>query len=373
MTFVALTPTAGPSEAVLQDIAALAAKRRSLHEGLTVFGVHFALYLATLVGAVAPLPLWLNLVFAAANGVFIALLFIIGHDAGHGSLVPGRNWNLWLSRISFLPCVHAASLWRVTHNKRHHARTNLKGVDAVWAPMGVQEYKNSHPARCFLERIYRGPAGPLIYYYGEFWIHRVLLPLAPEVRRDWKRHAPDSAFALAGFYLTLSAIALAGNLFAPERPLWLVLLVGWAMPFAIWNYLMAFTIYLNHTHPSIPWFCDEMSWKAQRMVQGDTASVIMPITIAPLYTKVMAHSVHHMQPGVPVYALPQAEGLLKTGYSGMVEYMLTLGAYRSIYKTCKLFDFERMCWTDFNGVPTAWPLQQSAEPVTTLTVTASQA
>src|ERR1700733_7313990 len=117
MTFIALPPDEGAFEAGLQDIAALAARRRSLHAGLRVFAVHFGLYLATLVGAVAPLPLWLNLVFAGANGVFIALLFIIGHDGGHGSLAPGRSWNLWLSRIAFLPCVHAASLWRVTHNK----------------------------------------------------------------------------------------------------------------------------------------------------------------------------------------------------------------------------------------------------------------
>jgi acyl-lipid omega-6 desaturase (Delta-12 desaturase) len=363
MTFIALTPAKGPSEAVLQNIAALVARRRTLHEGLKVFGVHFALYLATLVGAVAPLPIGLNLAFAGANGVFIALLFIIGHDAGHGSFVPGRSWNLWLSRIAFIPCVHAASLWRVTHNKRHHARTNLKGVDGVWAPMSTEEYRNAHPVRRWLERVYRGPAGPLIYYYFEFWIHRVLLPLAPEVRWEWKRHAPDSAFALAGFLLTLTSIALAGGLFVPYRPLWLVLLVGWAIPFAIWNYLMSFTIYLNHTHPSIPWFQDEKCWKAHRTVQGDTASVIMPITIAPLYTKVMSHSVHHVQPGVPVYALPEAEAELKKGYSGLVEYTLGLGTYKSIYRTCKLFDFERMCWTDFNGVPTAWPLQEGAQGI----------
>jgi len=360
MTFIALTPAQGPSETVLQDIAALAARRRTLREGIEVFVIHFELYLVTLVGAVAPVPLWVNLAFAIANGVFIALLFVIGHDGSHGSFVPGRSWNLWLSRIAFLPCVHAASLWRVTHNKRHHARTNLKGVDGVWAPMSPQEYRAAHPLRRWLERIYRGPAGPLIYYYGEFWIHRVLLPLASEVRRDWKRHAPDSAFALAGFFLTLTAIALAGNLLVPERPLWLVLLIGWAIPFAIWNYLMAFTIYLNHTHPSIPWFNDEKAWLAHRGMRGDTASVIMPITIAPLYTKVMAHSVHHAQPGVPVYALPEAEALLKQGFGGMVEYTLSLGAYRSIYKSCKLFDFDSMCWTDFDGNPTALPLQGAA-------------
>ena len=357
MNSIVLTPNRNRSEAALRNMAAISDERRTLHKGLKVFGVHFALYLATLIGAVAPLPIALNLVFALANGVFIALLFIIGHDAGHNSFVPARSWNRWLGRISFVPCVHGASLWRVIHNEQHHGHTNLKGVDGVWAPMSMADYKRASPVRRWLERVYRGPAGPLVYYYLAFWVHRVLLPLAPDVRKEWKRHLPDSAFALGGFLFTLSAIAVSGKAFAPDRPLWLVLVVAWAIPFAVWNYLMAFTIYLNHTHPLIPWFEDEASWRTYRSLAPDTASVKMPINVAPLYTKVMVHTSHHVHTRIPVYALPEAEGELKKGYPRLLEYTLALGAYKYIYRACKLFDFERMCWTDFDGVPTAWPIR----------------
>ena len=347
------------SPAVLQRTPPLPADPRSLRKGLSTLTVHVALYLATLAGAVATLPIYANVIFAIANGVFIALLFIIGHDAGHGSFVPNRTLNAWIGRIAFVPCVHAASLWRVIHNKLHHGRTNLKGVDSVWAPMSTDEYANASPLRRGLERIYRGPGGPLVYYYFEFWIHRVLLPLAPEVRGEWKRHLPDSIFAVGGFLVTLIAVGTFGTAFNPERPLWFVLAIGWALPFAVWNYLMAFTIYLNHTHPSIPWFRNEASWKKHRGVQTDTASVVMPINIAPLYTKVMSHTAHHLRPTVPVYALVQAEAELKDEH-GVLEYRLGLKQYRSIYRACKLFDFERMCWTDFSGRPTAWPLTERA-------------
>jgi omega-6 fatty acid desaturase (delta-12 desaturase) len=357
MNSIVLMPKRNPSQAALRNITALSDESRSLRKGLNAFAVHFALYLATLAVALAPLPIALNLIFALTNGVFIALLFIIGHDAGHNSFVPGRAWTRWLGRIAFVPCVHAASLWRVIHNEHHHGRTNLKGVDGVWAPMTLDEYKRAPPVRRWLERIYRGPAGPLVYYYLAFWIHRVLLPLAPEVRKEWRRHLPDSAFVLAGFLLTLSAIVIGGKTFAPERALWLVLLIGWGIPFAVWNYLMAFTIYLNHTHPLIPWFEDETSWRQYRSLAPDTASVKMPVNIAPLYTKVMAHTSHHVQTRVPVYVLPEAEAELRKGYPRLLEYALAIGAYRYICKTCKLFDFERMCWTDFDGVPTAWPLR----------------
>lgn len=329
------------------------ADRRSVARGVYILATHYALYVVTLVGALAPLPIALNIVSALANGVFIALLFIIGHDGAHGSLVPGHKLNLWFARFAFVPCVHSVSLWRVIHNKLHHGYTNLKGKDGVWAPMSKAEYDGAHPVRRCLERVYRGPFGPLIYYYGAFWIHRVLLPLAPEVRGQWKRHLPDSLFVLGAFALTLTFVLVAGKTLLPERPIWLVLLIGWAVPFAVWNYLMAFTTYLNHTHPSILWFEDETSWSRYKGNLMDTANVLMPVNLVPLYTKVMAHPAHHRQMNVPVYALPEAQEELNETVGKQIEYVLTPSEYRRIYRACKLFDFDRMCWTDFHGVPTS--------------------
>jgi omega-6 fatty acid desaturase (delta-12 desaturase) len=330
-----------------------AVDRRSLGKAVRVLGVHSALYVATLLGALAPLPLALNIAFAITNGVFIALLFIIGHDAAHGGFVPSRKLNAWIARFAFVPCVHSVSLWRVIHNRLHHGYTNLKGKDGVWAPMSKAEYDAAHPLRRWLERVYRGPFGPLIYYYGEFWIHRVVLPLAPAVRNEWKRHLPDSLFVISAFALTLGAILAGGAVLAPERPLWQVLLIGWVIPFAVWNYLMAFTTYLNHTHPSIVWFNDEALWRRYRGNLMDTANVVMPVNIVPLYTKVMSHPAHHQNMKVPVYALPEAQAELNAAFGKQVEYTLMPAEYRRIYRACKLFDFERMCWTDFDGVPTS--------------------
>ena len=219
---------------VLRRITAVAESKRTLPKGLRVLAYHFSLYFATLIAALAPLPLVLNLMFSVANGVIIGLLFIIGHDAVHNSFVPNVQWNRWIGQITFIPSGHAASQWRVVHNENHHARTNLKGVDSVWAPMSPEEYRKASAGRRLLERIYRGPAGSIVYYYGAFWIPRMLLPLAPELRKDWRRHLPDCTFALGGFLLTLCGIALAGKAITPDRPLWIILTIGWAVPFAVW-------------------------------------------------------------------------------------------------------------------------------------------
>jgi omega-6 fatty acid desaturase (delta-12 desaturase) len=326
---------------------------RSLTRGTGLVVVHFLLYFATLLGAVANFGLPVNILFGIANGVFIALLFIIGHDGCHGSFVPENKWNLRFARLAFIPCVHSVSLWRRTHNEMHHFRTNLKGVDQVWAPMSKAEYDAASPFRRWLERVYRGPFGPLIYYYGEFWLYRLVLPLAPETRAQWKKHWPDSLLVVAGFLATLAAIGFLGSELAPQRSLWLTYATGWILPFAVWNYLMGLTIYLNHTHPAIPWFSDEQLWSFHAGNVLGTTHVKLPRRLAPLYADALSHTAHHSNVRLPVYALPDAQvELERTFASGVQEYAFSLAEYRRIYTACKLFDFDRLCWTDFGGVPT---------------------
>jgi omega-6 fatty acid desaturase (delta-12 desaturase) len=332
--------------------SSVAADRRSLAQGLLLFVTYFALYGATLVDAIAPLPIAVNILFAIGNGICIAMLFIIGHDCGHSALVPGRRWNLWLGRICFIAVVHSLSLWRLVHN-RHHRRTNLKGADPVWAPMSIAEYRSASSFRQWLERVYRSPFGPVIYYYIEIWVPLLLVPLSREARAHWRRHLPDTLFVLTGFAVTIAVIVWLGERLTPTRPLWLVLLLGWVIPFAVWNYFAAVTIYLNHTHPEIPWFGEEKDWSFHNATVRGTVHVKIPLDILPLYGDVMAHPAHHAKTSRPVYTLPAEQEALKAHFGSEVkEYTLSLAECRRIYAACKLFDFERMCWTDFDGTPT---------------------
>jgi len=331
-----------------------AAERRSLARGLAIFGTYSALYALTLVDSLAPLALWANVIFAIGNGLMIAMLFIVGHDCQHGAFAPGRRWNLWIGRLAFVPCVHAGSLWRFAHNALHHCRTNLKGTDPVWVPMSVDEYRAASSVRRFLERIYRGPAGPLIYYYARFWPLTVLIPASADLRGKRLRHVPDALFALTGLAVTVSFVIWLGRVLTPDRPIWLVIVLGWALPFAIWNYLAGLSFYLNHTHPQLPWFADEELWRERGDAVNTTIHMKLPLDVLPLYSSSMTHTAHHECPTTPVYELSQVQQALKRERGAAVlEYTLSLGEYLRIVKACKLFDFQRMCWTDFSGRPTS--------------------
>ena len=72
--------------------AASITDRRSLAQGLFIFITYTVLYAATLIDALAPFPVALNVAFGIGNGICIAMLFIVGHDCCHGAFVPGRRW-----------------------------------------------------------------------------------------------------------------------------------------------------------------------------------------------------------------------------------------------------------------------------------------
>lgn len=325
----------------------------SLARGLRLLGGYFVLYYATMVGAVASLPVYANLVFAVLNGVMIGMIFIIGHDCAHRAFVPGRQLNWWLGRLAFIPPAHSISLWDVVHNRTHHGRTNLKGVDYVWAPMSKAEYDAASPLRRVVERVYRGPAGPVVYYYPQFWLTRLLLPLASDSRADWRRHLPDSILVLAALGSTIALVLALGHWLAPDRPTWLTFTVGWVLPFAVWNYLMAFSIYIQHTHPRVPWFDDEAEWSFYNGNIRGTTHVEFP-KFCLLLSDVHAHAAHHALPSIPIYKLPEAGDKLSNRFGrDIVRYRLTPAAYWHIYTACKLYDFRNHVWTDFDGTPTS--------------------
>src|SRR5689334_16339280 len=57
--------------------------------------------------------------------VAIAMLFVVGHDACHGSLTGSARLNGWIGRLAFLPSLTPFRAWDEGHNRTHHVYTNL--------------------------------------------------------------------------------------------------------------------------------------------------------------------------------------------------------------------------------------------------------
>src|SRR5204863_1568054 len=108
--------------------------------------------------------------------VTIGALFVLGHDAAHGSLVRTGWLNRLLGRLVMLPAYHPFTSWVHAHNTLHHGWTGLKGRHPDFAPMTLEEYRALPRWRKWLARFSRSPLGPGPRYMVEFYLGCLLFP-----------------------------------------------------------------------------------------------------------------------------------------------------------------------------------------------------
>jgi len=272
----------------------------------------------------------------------IVRLFIIGHDACHGSLTDHDTLNKVLGRIAFLPSLTPYSLWRVGHNVVHHGFNSLKGRDFVWEPKDPTEWANMSPARRLLERLYRSAAGPLPYYLFEIWWRRLYYPRGKNSPGDRSEFFWDSTL------VTVFAAAWVGGLVMfTKGSLAVSLVLGFLIPFLVWNWTVGFVVYLHHTHPDFVWYADKSSWlKEQGILHGTVRYRIRPWWNFLLHN-IMEHAAHHLDAKIPLYRLKAAQTALAKLVPEIPEIELSMRTYWRTVRECKLFDFERKVWVRF--------------------------
>ena len=335
-----------------------ASAREDIRADNRIAGLYFtantALYVISLVVAVSDLPAAWRLIGALFHGVALASFFIIGHDCVHNAFFETRRQNQFLGRFAYGFCWHSISLWKLVHNINHHGRTNLKGTDDVWAPFSPAEFKALPFWRRLTERAYRGPLGHLIYYQTQYLLPKLILPVHRLSRPHWRQHIRESLFVIGfGLFLTVATVSLALAFHGTEG-LVMSLVYGALIPFIFWNTLTSFTIYVQHTNQKVHWFASEEQWSHHNGQIRGTVDTIMPVRLAPLYSEVMRHTAHHDNPTIPVYRLPKIQDRLnRTHRSDITSDRFNWRTYFDNMRRCKLYDFEKRCWTDFDGVPTS--------------------
>src|SRR5262245_31645228 len=102
-----------PSISVKQVPDALPAgsRERSVAKAASYFAVSAAIYSVSFALVAYPDAWWARVALALLNGLAVGMLFIVGHDACHGSLTPKSGVNKWLGRLAFLPSLHPFAAW----------------------------------------------------------------------------------------------------------------------------------------------------------------------------------------------------------------------------------------------------------------------
>lgn len=311
--------------------------------GVFVFGVSLVLMDSAL---------WVKLIGTTLITAGIVRLFLIGHDACHGAYFKNSTLNSIFGRIAFLPSMTPYSLWDVGHNVAHHGFNNLKGRDQVWAPFSKEEFDALPGYRKTLERVYRSGFGWGLYYFLELWWKKMYFATKRQIGATRAKYHWDSALVTAAMTAWVAVVAVVAN--QTDQNFWLLLVLAVLVPFALWNVIMGFVVFVHHTHPAIAWFQKRQEWQRCRAYVTSTAHVRFPFGLDRLMHNIMEHNAHHLNPRIPMFALRRAQAALNVAFRDQYQnYQMNWVSYVECVRKCKLYDYANHAWLDFRGQVTS--------------------
>jgi omega-6 fatty acid desaturase (delta-12 desaturase) len=354
MTSVAL----GASVKAVRDVLPAKSRERSTSTGLSYFGVSAVVYWISFALIAVPTEWWLRVILALLNGLAIGILFIVGHDACHGSLTANSQLNAWLGRLSFLPSLHPYAAWEYSHNALHHGWTNLKGRDPVYCPRTTEEFRRLSPTRQRLERFFRSWIGLLPLYLFEIWWRLEIRPNEAHRQHIDKRgtFVFDRRLVLAFPALQCAVVLLALRASGPVSTTTGAAMCGLAVivPFLTFNWLIGFATFQHHTHPRVIWYDDEQNWNFFRAQVQGSVHIIFPHWIERALHNIMEHTAHHVDTRVPLYHLTDAQSSIEAvfGEENVISEPFSFAGMRRTFQCCQLYDYETHQWLTFEGRPT---------------------
>jgi omega-6 fatty acid desaturase (delta-12 desaturase) len=234
---------------------------------------------------------WLTFALAVPAASFLARIFIIFHDCGHGSFFRWRRANdvlgFFAGLLFFLPFHY----W-TNHHAVHHATTgNLgrRGTGDIYT-MTVQEYRNLPPRSRLLYRMYRHPAsllvvGPLFTFFVRY---RYWYP-----SDGWRRRR--SAMRTNGILLAAAAAAV---FLPPVRTLLFLHMPTMLLAGTVGVWLF----YVQHQFERTYWARGGNWDHLQGAVQG-SSFYKLPRLLQWITGNIGFHHVHHLNPLIPNYNL----------------------------------------------------------------------
>lgn len=236
---------------------------------------------------------WLTLLLSIPAALFLARLWILQHDCGHGAFFKSAKANDWVGRCLGVITVTPYEMWRRDHAIHHATSGNLdkRGTGDI-DTLTVREYLALSPFRRFTYRLYRNPLilfglGPTFLFLWKF-----RFPLGDQVRdrRAWVSVLTTNAMIVGGLALFAAVFGL-----APVLKVWLpVVLI--AATIGIWMF------YVQHQFEAVYWR-HEPEWDFHEAAIHGCSFYDLPGWLHWMTAYVGYHHVHHLASRVPSYRL----------------------------------------------------------------------
>lgn len=257
---------------------------------------------ALLIAAVA--PWWpLRLTASILGGLVMVRAFILFHDYMHGAILPES----WLAKGIFhllgLLMLTPPRHWRYSHNF-HHAHVGKVviakegGFPVMTSDIGsfplmsIEKWRQATIWQRLRYRVSRHPVTILCAYGTIFCLVNCVSPLLKNPRKNWD--------GLLSFLAHGGLIAGLWLYFGADVAFFVVML-----PFAIASALGAYLFYAQHTFEGLRILRAEEWTYFQGALQSSSYLKLGPI-MNRFTGNIGYHHVHHLNPHIPFYRLPEA-------------------------------------------------------------------
>lgn len=250
--------------------------------------------LAAAVAVAAIAPWWpLRLVGSILAGLLIVRGFIIYHDYMHGAVLRKSPLARAIMYAYGVLVLTPPRVWRETHNYHHAHNAKIVGSHVGSYPVvTVEMWKKLSARERLMYRIARHPLTVLFGYGAIFLYGMCLSSFLRRPRKNW-----DSALALV-VHFALAAVI--GWMFGLP-----MLLFTFIIPLAVACAVGAYLFYAQHNFVGV-YLQPRHEWSYTKAALESSSYMEMGPVMRWLTGNIGFHHVHHLNPTIPFYRLPEA-------------------------------------------------------------------
>ncbi|HTP09186.1 MAG TPA: fatty acid desaturase, partial [Anaerolineae bacterium] len=234
---------------------------------------------------------WLTLALSVLAAGFLVRVFIIFHDAGHGSFFRLARANDIVGIITGIITFTPYYAWRHSHAIHHATSGDLdrRGVGDVWT-MTVDEYLNAPWSTRIAYRVFRFP--PIMFTLGPLFMFLVIHRLTVGVTGQRERHS----VWWTNLALLLIVIVAALTIGLRDYVLVQLPIIFFGGAAGVWMF------YVQHQFEGMVWEHHEQWDFVMAALQG-SSFYKLPRILQWFTGNIGFHHIHHLSPRIPNYNL----------------------------------------------------------------------
>ena len=279
---------------------------------------------------------WLMLPLAVLAAGFLARIFIIFHDCGHGSFLKSKRANHAIGIVAGLLNLTPYRHWRWQHALHHGTAGDLdrRGSGDIWT-LTVEEYIRSTRWKRFAYRLARNPV--VLFVIAPVYVfavhHRFAVDAAPERER---RSVQYTNWALLAITLAMSAligfksfllIQLTVSAFAGAAGLWL--------------------FYVQHQFDGADW-ARGSDWEYTDAALKGSSYYKLPKILQWFTGNIGFHHIHHLSPKIANYHLEPCHD--SDPFFQSIRPLTLMASFKCL--TYRLWDEQRRVFVGFRSLRT---------------------